>query len=141
MTPGWETSVSGLVGRDLVDGAWRSKAGGGLGLYGPGGRNATMDATLYQPIINRLSERWGVAFGIKTPDHFPAGFGLSYVRSKGGNFFGLPRQDDTYRLSVDLQLGKRAFASVGFTRKNSTVEFYDVSGEIDIRLFVLESRP
>lgn len=136
--PGWDTSLAGLIGRDKVDGGWRSKAGGSLGIYGPEGRSLILGVTLFTPVRNALSDRYSLELALTAPDHFPAGLSLSFVRAEGGNVFGLSREDSTARLGLDVQLGRRVMASIGLSRKDSSVDFFDDTGKMDIRLSVLK---
>lgn len=135
---GWDTSLAGLVGRDKVDGGWRNKAGGSLGIHGPEGRSLTLGVTLFTPVRNALSDRFSLELALKTPDRLPAGLSLSFVRAEGGSVFGLSREDSTARLGVDVQLGQKVMASIGFSRKDSSVDYFDDSGTLDIRFSVLD---
>lgn len=135
--PGWDASLAGLIGRDKVDGGWRNTAGGSLGIYGSEGRSLTLGATLFTPVRNALSDRYSLEVALTAPDHFPAGLSLSFVRAEGGNVFGLSREDSTARLGVDVQLGRKVMASIGYSRKDSSVDFFDDSGTLDIRFSVL----
>jgi len=136
--PGWDASLAGLIGRDKVDGGWRNKAGGSLGIYGPEGRSLTLGLTLFTPVKNALSDRYSLEVALTAPDQFPAGLSLSFLRAEGGNVFGLSREDSTARLGVDVQLGQRILASLGYSRKDSSVDFFDDAGTLDIRFSVLD---
>ncbi len=136
--PGWDASLVGLMGRDKIDGGWRNKAGGSVGIYGPEGRSLTLGLTLFTPVKNALSDRYSLELALKTPDTFPAGLSLSFVRAEGGNFFGLSREDSSARLGVDVKLGRRMLASLGYSRKNSSIDFFDDTGTADIRFSVLQ---
>lgn len=134
--PDWETSVALVLGRDSVDGRWRNKVSSNFGVHGTGGRNAQFAVSLFEPISGTISDRYRVSASLEDAKYFLSGLNLTYTHAAGGNFFGLDRYESTIRVGVNLRASKNFTASIGYTQKDSSVDFYDAAGSID---FIIQS--
>lgn len=134
--PNWETSFGLAIARDIVDGRWRNRGVSSLGLHGTDGRSAQISVTLYEPISGVISDRYQVNASVENQKHFFSGINLTYTQAAGGNFFGMSRNESTIRLGVSFRASKNFTASVGYSQKDSSVDFYDATGSVD---FVINS--
>jgi hypothetical protein len=134
--PDWETSVALALGRDSVDGRWRNKVSSSFGLHGTGGRNAQFAVSFFEPISGALSDRYRVSASLEDSKYFLSGLNFTYTHAAGGSFFGLDRYESTIRVGVNIRASKNFTASIGYTQKDSSVDFYDAAGSID---FIMQS--
>jgi hypothetical protein len=105
-------------------------------VHGTGGRNAQFAVSLFEPISGTISDRYRVSASLEDAKYFLSGLNLTYTHAAGGNFFGLDRYESTIRVGVNLRASKNFTASIGYTQKDSSVDFYDAAGSID---FIIQS--
>jgi hypothetical protein len=136
--PNWETSVAFELGRDQVDGRWRNKVSSSFGLHGTGGRNAQLSVSFFEPISGVISDRYQISASLENQKHILSGLNLTYKHADGGNFFGLDRSESTIRVAVNLRLSKNFMGSLGYNHKDSSIDFYDASGNFDFIVHSIE---
>lgn len=92
----------------------------------PGLGAISLGLDLSRRIAGENTTIWGASLALARPILGESGsVAVSYHRQGGALFFGDPREDDVYRLSVTRKVSDRLSASLGVTDRRSTIDLYD----------------
>ena len=79
-----------------------------------------------------ISDRYQVIAELENQKYRFSGVILTYTLADGGNFFGLDRHEATTRIGVNFRMYSNFTAGIGYSHKDSSVDFYDEDGSIDL---------